>query len=47
VDAKITDKTDLESLVNINEIVHSPARLAILLFLISRNETTFSIVVRL
>ena len=36
--------TDLELVININEIVHSPARLAILLFLLSRKETTFSIV---
>ena len=39
-----SEESDLESIVNINEIVHSPARLAILLFLLSRNETTFSIV---
>ena len=39
-----TSEFDLESLVNINEVVHSPARLAILLFLLSRNESTFSII---
>ncbi len=44
MDIIVTDESDLESIVNINELVHSPARLAILLFLLSRAETTFSIV---
>ncbi|OLS27556.1 MAG: hypothetical protein HeimC3_03350 [Candidatus Heimdallarchaeota archaeon LC_3] len=43
-DDSTLNQSDLESLVNINEVVHSPAKLAILLFLLSRNEATFSII---
>ncbi len=33
--------TDLQTVLDLDEIVHSPVRLAILIFLLPRNKTTF------